>query len=319
MLPTTFVASSPIYVVIRWAQFAGLLFLIGAVAFHSWILPRAGVELADATRQELGASAAGAGSWGAWLLAASAIARLLAQGATLHGAGHMADPVVLGPMITRTIWGHAWLLEIVAVIVAIVCLHRARRESTSQHLWHIAAGAVVALALVPALSGHAVATPDQAAIAVVGDTLHVLGAGAWLGNLAVIVFAGLPVMVRESAAGRTGALPAVVNAFSPFALGCAALVVFTGVIAGRYHLGSWAAFTTTSYGETLLVKLGVVFVLLCTAAWNWRRVRPSLVRGEPRDVQRIRGSAATETGVAIVVLLVTAILVALPTPIDVVR
>jgi copper transport protein len=319
MNATSFDASSPIYVVIRWVQFVALLLLIGAVAFHSWILPRAGAALADATRQELGARAASVGSWGAWLLAASAVARLLAQGATLHGANHMADPVVLGPMITRTIWGHAWMLEIIAVIVAIVCLHLARRQSASPLPWRVATVVVFALALVPALSGHAVATPEQAGIAVIADAMHVLGAGAWLGSLAVIVVAGLPVMTRESAAGRTSALSAVVNSFSSFALGCAALVVLTGVIAARYHLGSWAAFTTTSYGETLLVKLAVVFVLLCIAAWNWQRVRPSLARGEPGDVRRIRGTAGTETGVAIVVLLITAILVALPTPVDVVR
>ena len=319
MNPTSFDASSPVYVIIRWVQFAALLLLIGAVAFRSWILPRASDALAEATRRELGSRAAALGSWGAWLLAASAVARLLAQGATLHGAGHMADPIVLGPMLTRTIWGHAWLLEIIAVIVAVIGLRTARREPASTTGWGIATVAVIALALVPALSGHAVATPEQAPIAVVADALHILGAGAWLGSLAVILFAGLPVMMRESAAGRTSALSAVVNAFSSFALGCAALVVFTGVIAARYHLGSWAAFTTTSYGETLLVKLGVVFVLLCIGAWNWRRVRPSLARGERQDVLRIRGTAGTETGVAIIVLFVTAILVALPTPVDVVR
>lgn len=314
-----FDASSPVYVIIRWVQFASLLLVIGAVAFRSWVFPRAAAALGEPERIALASAAASAGSWGAWLLAESAIARLLAQAATLHGARHMTDLVVLGPMLAGTIWGHTWILQIVAAIVAIIAFRSARHEATSRAAWRVAAVAAVALALVPAFSGHAVATPNQPLVAVIADTFHVLGAGAWLGTLTVMLAAGLPLMRRASADGRTGALSAMVNAFSPLALGCAALVVFTGVIAARHHLGSWAAFTSTSYGETLLVKLAVVLLLVGVGAWNWRRVRPSLAPGDDADLRRIRRSGTAEATLALVILLVTAVLVALPTPMDTVR
>jgi putative copper export protein/methionine-rich copper-binding protein CopC len=316
---TGFDASSPVYVIVRWVQFAAMLLLIGAVAFRWWILPRVGVALSEPARRALAIGAAGAGSWGAWFVGVAAVARLVAQAATLHGVGYMTDRAVIGPMLTSTIWGHAWILQMVAAIIGIVAFRMARRDATSMLPWAIAALAAVALAIVPALSGHAVATPQQAPIAVVADTLHILGAGAWLGTLAVMLIAGIPVMTRESAEGRTGALSRMVNAFSPLALGCATLVVFTGVIAARYHVGSWAAFTNTTYGKTLLIKLAVVVLLVCVAAYNWRRVRPSLVLGSDSDVRRIKGSASAEVVLAVIVLLVTAILVALPTPMDVVR
>ena len=316
MQPGGFYASSPIYVVIRWVQFAALLLLIGAVAFRWWVLPRAGVALSEPARRALALGAAGAGLWGAWLLAGAAVARLLAQAATLHGMSYMTDRAVIVPMLTSTIWGHAWILQIVAAIVAIVALRIARRNATPLPAWSIATIAVVALAVVPALSGHAVATPQQAPTAVAADSLHVLAAGAWLGTLAVMLIAGLPVMTRESGEGRTGALSRMINAFSPLALGCAAVVVATGVIAARYHVGSWAAFTSSTYGRTLLVKLAVVALLVCLAAYNWRRVRPSLVAGAESDVRRIKGSGTAEVALALVILLVTAILVALPTSVD---
>lgn len=317
--PVDFTASSSIYVLIRWAQFASLLLLIGAVAFRWWILPRAGAAFSEPARRALALGAGGAGLWGAWVLIVTAVARLLAQAATLHGVGYMADGAVVGPLVTKSLWGHAWLLEIVAAIVVIVALRFARRGGTSLVAWWVATLGVIALAVVPALSGHAIATAQQAAIAVVADTLHILGAGSWLGTLAVMLIVGLPIMTRESAEGRTGALSRMVNAFSPLALGCACLVVLTGVIAARYHVGSWGAFTNTTYGKTLLVKLAVVVLLVCVAAYNWRRVRPSLVLGGTSDVRRIKGSASGEVVLAIVILLVTAILVALPTPMDAVR
>jgi putative copper export protein/methionine-rich copper-binding protein CopC len=313
-----FDASSPIYVLVRWVQFAALLLVIGAVAFRWLVLPRAGAGLSEPARLAVMLGAARAGSFAAWLLAAAALARLAAQAATLHGVGYMADSAVIVPMLTSTIWGHGWIMQVVAAVVAIVGFHRARRDATSTPAWSVAALAAVALAVVPALSGHAVATPGQTPIAVTADTFHVLGAGAWLGTLAVMLVAGLPIMARESAEGRTGTLSRMVNAFSPLALGCAAVVVFTGVIAARQHLGSWDAFTTTSYGRTLLIKLAVVVLLVCVAAYNWRRVRPSLVLGANGDVERIRRSASAEVLLALLIVLVTAVLVALPTPMDVV-
>jgi putative copper export protein/methionine-rich copper-binding protein CopC len=313
---SSFDENSVLYVVIRWAQFAALLLLIGAMSFRWWILPHAGVAFAEPARQALAAGAAAMGSWGAWLLAETAIARLLAQSATLHGANHMADPVVLGPLVTRTLWGDAWLLEIVAAIVAIVALGMARRNVTSVLPWRVATLAVIALAVVPALSGHAIATPQQAPIAVVADTVHVLAAGAWLGGLAVMLAVGLPVAAREASGGRTSALPTMVNAFSPLALGSAGLLVLTGIIAARYHVASWWAFTTTEYGRTLLVKLAVVVLLLAVAAYNWRRVRPSLATADATGARRLTRSGRTEVLLAIIVLLVTAVLVALPTPVE---
>lgn len=316
---SSFDENSILYVVIRWAQFAALLLLIGAVTFRWWILPRAGVAIAEPARRALAAGAAATGSWSAWLLAETAVARLLAQSATLHGAGHMADPVVLGPLVTRTIWGDAWLLEIVAAIVAIVALAIARREATSVTAWRITTLAVIALAFVPAMSGHAIATPQQAPIAVLADTFHVLAGGAWLGGLAVMLAVGLPVMSRESAGGGTNALATMVNAFSPLALGSAGVLVLTGIIAARYHVGSWAAFGTTEYGRALLIKLAVIVILLAVAAWNWRRVRPSLATGDAGGAARLTRSGRAEVLLAIVVLLVTAVLVALPTPVEAIR
>ena len=65
----------------------------------------------------------------------------------------------------------------------------------------------------------------------------------------------------------------------------------------------------------LLLKLAVLSVVAATGAYNWLRVKPTL--GDARGATRVRRSASIELTVGLLVLLVTAILVATPTSVDV--
>jgi putative copper export protein/methionine-rich copper-binding protein CopC len=317
--PNLFDASSPAYVAIRFVQFAGLLLLIGAVAFRWWVLPRVGVELAEPARRDLAFGAAGAGLWGGWLLALSALARLVAQSLMTHGAGAMLRPSSLGSLLVATTWGHAWLLEVVGLVIVLTGLRQARRQVTSLMAWRLAAAGTLALAFVPALSGHAVASESLAPLAVLTDALHVLSAGAWLGTLAVMLVVGMRVVVREASGGRVAALAAMVNGFSPLAITCASLLVATGVFAAWLHLGSLPVLWRSSYGLVLFRKLVVVAMLLAVGTYNWKRVKPSLREAGADGARRLTRSGSIELGLALVVLLMTAVLVASPTPMEVLR
>lgn len=63
---------------------------------------------------------------------------------------------------------------------------------------------------------------------------------------------------------------------------------------------------------TLVIKLMFVLVVATVGAWNWRRVRPSL--GESGSEETIRRSATLELAVGAIVLIVTSVLVTLPSP-----
>jgi putative copper export protein len=60
------------------------------------------------------------------------------------------------------------------------------------------------------------------------------------------------------------------------------------------------------------VKLILVLIVVMLGAWNWRRVRPSL--GAEGSEQTIRRSARMELTFAALVLIVTSVLVSLPSP-----
>jgi putative copper export protein len=61
-----------------------------------------------------------------------------------------------------------------------------------------------------------------------------------------------------------------------------------------------------------MIKVGVIVVLLAIGAFNWRWVRPSL--GDDDGARRVQRSATVELIVAALVLAVTAVLLATPTP-----
>ena len=107
-------------------------------------------------------------------------------------------------------------------------------------------------------------------------------------------------------------LAAMVAAFSAIAIAFVSIVVITGLIASWIHLGSFSALTASRYGKTLLVKLAVVVVVAAAGHFNWRHLGPALKGGE--GSARLQRSAAFELAAALLVLAVTAALVATPLP-----
>jgi putative copper export protein len=252
-------------------------------------------EQASRTTARLGVIAAST-------LVVCAIFRLFAQSYALHGGADVFNTVFVSAMLTRTLWGWGWILQVAAAVLAAIGFRLARSDQSTG--WFVAAFAGVILAFTPALSGHAASVDRFGLLPFIADGLHVLGAAGWLGSLFFLVAAGLP------AALQTDTAPAVrqlVAAFSPTALAFAAVTVISGVFAAWLHVGHWSALWQSAYGRVLLVKLGMLTGLFLTGAYNWRIVQPAL--GSAPATRKLRVSAAVELTIAVVVLLVTAILV----------
>lgn len=146
------------------------------------------------------------------------------------------------------------------------------------------------------------------------NPMHELAASLWIGTLFVMVVVGLALVLRnDTPAERRGPIAAdMVNAFSPLALVCGGLVVLFGLITAWTHLHTISALWTTPYGYALIAKLVVVAVVFGLGAWNWQRGRPTL--GSEAGARGLKRSATGELLAAGVVLVITAILVSLPSP-----
>ncbi|HEX7603138.1 MAG TPA: CopD family protein, partial [Polyangiaceae bacterium] len=239
------------------------------------------------------ASAAGIGLLGVGLGLVSLVAGLLKRAASKHqtfseafgagGATSIAQVVLLAVLLVGFVL--AW-----------------RRFSMG---WPVAGIAGIAFALRNLLAGR---------LAGMVNPLHVLGGSLWLGTLFVLVVCGLRQMLHSSVPGveREQAVAEMVRRFSMIALASAALLAITGLITSWTHLNPLAALWTTPYGYALIAKLCMVGVVLGLGAWNWQRVGPTL--GTEGGALAIRRTASTELVFAALVLLLTAILVSLPSP-----
>jgi len=280
-------------VLFQYVGFLASFWMLGAIGFRYGIL-RGGLR-APVPEQFANAAAGAAviGLLGVGLGFVSLIEGLLKRAESKHQS--IGDAFDAG--------GVTSLAQVVLLVALLAAFALAWRRSAVG--WPVAAVAGIAFALRNVLAGKLTGMVNP---------LHVLGGSLWLGTLFVLVVCGLGQMLRPTvpAPDREQAVAEMVHRFSVVGLGGAALLGITGVITGWTHLNPFAALWTTPYGYALLSKLGVVAVVVGLGAWNWRRVGPSL--GADGGAMKIRRSASTELVFAAVVLLVTAILVSLPSP-----
>lgn len=305
-------AVKPLPLTVRWLEFVSLLAMVGAVAFNLLIVRRLGSTVPErvADRAAYGAwhIAAGAAALGALTL----VARLWLQSRAIFGADQAFEGEQLDALLRGTVWGSGWILQAVATVAYFVGLMVARAPHGRSIGWMGAGFAAMLLAAVPALSGHASAVERWTAVAIVSDWLHVLGAGVWLGTLASVLLAGLPAAAFAGEGQGTAAFAGMVRRFSPVALAGAGTAGVTGVVNSLFHLSAVSQLWGTWYGRMLVLKLALLAVVAMLGFVNWRRVLP--VADTPEGTRRLRRNAALELANGIVVILVTAALVALPTP-----
>jgi putative copper export protein len=248
---------------------------------------------------------------GGAVLILAGLGRLYAQSYALNGTGRGLSLAGVQSIVAGTVWGWGWLIQMAGALVLIAAFRRARRGGSG---WLVAASASLLIAITPALSGHAVSTAHLVPLTVASDTLHVVGAGTWLGTLAVIMVAGIPAARSLGDEDRHVAIGQVVRDFSRVALVGVGLTTITGVVSAWIHLGSIANLWQSPYGRILLLKVGVFSMVALTGAYNWRRVTPAL--GNPAGTARLRRFAAFELAIALIIILITAVLAATPTPSD---
>ncbi|WP_253911305.1 copper resistance CopC/CopD family protein [Streptomyces sp. CNQ-509] len=158
-------------------------------------------------------------------------------------------------------------------------------------------GGVVAVGLAATwgMAEHA-STGIQPWLAVPMTMLHLLAVAVWLGGLASLALS-LRLGPRVPSY--------VIRRFSRLALTSVSLLAATGLYQAWRGLGSWGALTDTSYGQLLLVKLGLVAVLV-TAGWTSRRWTHRLAgsgltaraegEGEPAEAHLVPAGATAEAG-----------------------
>jgi copper transport protein len=286
----------------RTLSFIGLLVLIGTTSFRMLILPRA-KEIDTASKLRMERRAAVLGLIATVLVIVSALARLGLESEMMNAMPGM-QTMSMTEMTMHTRWGFAIRLEFGAAFVALASFALAARGL--RNAWAVASISAAVLAVTPALTGHAAASPRFTSVVIASDFLHVLGASSWLGSLFAVMVVGVPLAFALDGAERWSSVASLVNSFSPIALVSATVVVVSGLIASWVHLEHLSALWQTKYGQVLLVKLVLVGITLTIGAYNFRRVQPQLVNEV--GSARLKRSATIELSVAFLILIVTGFL-----------
>jgi copper transport protein len=190
------------------------------------------------------------------------------------------------PLVRDSAFGRSYLdLELTValfVLAAALALWVDRPERAQRSIAELlsASGALLAAAatlLVPGLSGHAGQTSPRG-LSVALDWLHLVAGSLWVGGLIglLVVWWSLPV------ARRVAGLMVCVPRFSNTAFVSVLALIGSGIGASIIHLPTFSSLWQTSYGQALLVKIGLLGVALMLAAVNLLRTKPRLTASVDR-------------------------------------
>jgi copper transport protein len=207
-----------------------------------------------------------------WATLAGTLAGLL-----LHGPFAASLPLsrALDPtLLTQTLgtrFGGIWALRVLLLLLVVAFLRiwvQGVAAWTRTSAWVAVGVLAAALAVTPALSGHAATGPDAAVGAVVG-VVHFSAAAVWFGGLVLL---GTCVLPRA----EVGLLQAVPR-FSSAAFTAMVVILGTGMVQSWRQVGSLQALGETAYGQLLLTKVAVFLLLLAVAARSRVLVRRKLM------------------------------------------
>jgi copper transport protein len=175
--------------------------------------------------------------------------------------------------------------------------------------------AAAATLLVPGISGHAGYTSPRGLTLPI-DWTHLAAGSVWVGGLI-----GLLVLWRSfPVAQRVAGLVVCVPRFSNTALAAVIALVASGVGAALIQLPTLSSLWETSYGQTLLVKIGLLSSAVLLAAVNLLRTKPRLAayraRPElaPGAAALLRRLVTGEVLLAVSAVVAAAVLTSLPPP-----
>src|SRR5215216_725780 len=308
----------------RLAVTTGLLVLLGGAGFVAVArLPTPAWRL---TRRVEGRA------W--WLLRVAWWATLVGTlaGLLLHGPfaaslplSRALDPTLLAQTL-GTRFGGIWALRVLLLLLVVAFLRiwvQGVAAWTRTSAWVAVGVLAAALAVTPALSGHAATGPDATVGAVVG-VVHFSAAAVWFGGLVLLGTCVLP----RAEVGLLAAVPR----FSSVAFTAMVVIVASGMVQSWRQVGSLQALGQTAYGRLLLAKVAVFLLLIAVAGRSRVLVRRKLTarasvgaaapHRHPEDATHLGPTNDTDDGslwllrrlvlaevaIALVVLAVTALL-----------
>jgi putative copper resistance protein D len=225
-------------------------------------------------------------------------------------------------VLTGTQFGHVWLFRGIFGLVFGMFLWMAAQASLRRSFLRTSfAGLSIIELFSLAWAGHAAASPGHLAlIHLLSDGLHLLALAFWPGALAPLA-AFLLMLLKSRQAEAMTLAPQVVRRFSASSLMAVPFLAFTGLLNSLFMVRTFSALLTSAYGQILISKLILFFVMLGFGAWNLLflkpRIGPDLPAGRSAEKSALRlllRNVLCEIGLGLLVVLIVGLLGITPPP-----
>lgn len=301
--------TAQVFAISRWISFAGLALLGGA-----WLV----LTVWPAGRDDLRARRT---IWAGWSgVALGGLLELLLQGPYSAGTGpNIFHPSLLDDTL-HTTYGQLHCLRLLMLGLMALIFARSLQPGARPARWELAAGGLgIGIAWTFSEGGHG-ATTSPAWLSVSVDMLHVLSMAAWIGGLAMVLGSVLPRHEPDE-------LRVVLPVFSRVAMTAVLVLIASGTYSAFRGIGTVDAIFTTEYGLLVVSKVVLLSAILFVANMSRRLVHRRAVAyamtdalvadadevaDEPVATEKLRRAVYFETVVAMIVLGLTALLVAQP-------
>ena len=194
----------------------------------------------------------------------------------------------------------AGIVSIVCGLLIVFLSYKAKRSVWV--LFPLALGVIAAMVA----TSHAASRLESRGVLMNFMALHLVAVGCWIGGLPYLLLS-----LREHP--NPEAEHRMLRRFSSVAMISVGVIVATGVGTCLYYFDSWSAVYGTAYGVMMASKATLFAVMLLLGAVN----RSIVKRNSKEDItNRLRYFVATETGLAMAVILIAVSMTTQPPAVD---
>ena len=318
---------------LRWLNFTLLAILVGSLAMAHWVIrPFQSPYPLQPILQKAQQRILNLSIWGAILGIVSGIGLLTWQVFILLGSlPEGVNPLLVAwQIISRTQWGLFWDGRQVLLILLTVSLFSLRPFPLKnlplriRIAWGITFTLLLAFIATQSSMGHAAAVAPHTALAVIVDSLHLTAAAIWIGGLLALAVGILP-LLRHHRDAAAALMQAGWKPFGRIAALSVGVLFATGLYSTGRQVASIDALITTLYGQTLLWKIGVVLLVGAVGLLNSMLLHPRVAAPISRLLKRpapwrpltsdqLPRLILFESGLGLIVLLLTGLVTAAPAP-----
>jgi len=277
----------------RWVVLLGSAVMLGGAAYVLFVaFPAArvlGEETADKLRRLSLTVLLVTSALGIFFVLQGSLLQLLIQADRLGGIGE-ADDLLIDTRLGHYLVARQGLLLVALLGLVAASRSRGRTVMPAIGLLLIASFGVL---LTQSLVSHGAASHGPFWTTSI-DLLHLFAASLWIGMLVHIGLA-MPRWLDElSGAGRTLFAADSFRRFSGVAAVSVVVLLASGVLSALVQVTTFSDLWETTYGRSLLGKLGAMLPLLGVAGLNAFLLRPRVIEA----AQHLAGGASGESGVA---------------------